>query len=259
MRGRSWYTCATPSRGTSKCSPGPAKSGCATRTWLPGSPGPSGNSCHPPIRACEVIECHRIARRRRSPRTRLPTARMCTRLSVRISRIRSRLSPTTSHCRTRPGGRTSTNSATTSSTRSVVVDVDLVEDVVVVFYEFGDDVLYEIHIDNDGDGYADISYQFRFSTNYQIPDSFLYNDGPIGSLDSPNWNRRQFYDVSVSSGDSQRTLGRGLPCPPCNVGPLSTPDYPALASEAIHRLGGGITVFAGQRAEMFYVDLGSIF
>ncbi len=127
------------------------------------------------------------------------------------------------------------------------------------FYEFGDDVLYEIHIDNNGDGNADISYQFRFSTNYQIPDSFLYNDGPIGSLNSPNWNRRQFYDVSVSSGHSQRTLGRGLPCPPCNVGPLSTPDYPALASEAIHSLGGGITVFAGQRAEMFYVDLGSIF
>jgi Domain of unknown function (DUF4331) len=127
------------------------------------------------------------------------------------------------------------------------------------FYEFGDDVLYEIHIDNNGDGHADISYQFRFSTNYQIPDSFLYNDGPIGSLNSPNWNRRQFYNVSVSSGHSQRTLGRGLPCPPCNVGPLSTPDYPALAAEAIHRLGGGITVFAGQRAEMFYVDLGSIF
>ena len=32
------------------------------------------------------------------------------------------------------------------------------------FYEFGDDVLYEIHIDNDGDGEADIAYQFRFET-----------------------------------------------------------------------------------------------
>ena len=32
------------------------------------------------------------------------------------------------------------------------------------FYEFGDDVLYEIHIDNNGDGQADISYQFRFKT-----------------------------------------------------------------------------------------------
>ena len=32
------------------------------------------------------------------------------------------------------------------------------------FYEFGDDVCYEIHIDNSGDGRADISYQFRFKT-----------------------------------------------------------------------------------------------
>ena len=50
-----------------------------------------------------------------------------------------------------------------------------------------------------------------------------------------------------------------LPCPPCNIGPLSTPNYSALAAEAIHRLGNGINVFAGQRAEGFYVDLGAIF
>ncbi len=127
------------------------------------------------------------------------------------------------------------------------------------FYEFGDDVLYQIHIDNNGDGQADISYEFRFRTDLQIPDSFLYNTGPITSLNSPNWNRRQFYDVSVTSGWSQRTLGTGLACPPCNIGPRSTPDYPALAAAAVHSLGGGITVFAGQRAEAFYVDLGSIF
>jgi hypothetical protein len=130
------------------------------------------------------------------------------------------------------------------------------------FYEFGDDVLYGIHIDNDGDGQADISYEFRFRTDYQIPDSFLYNTGPITSLSSPNWNRRQFYDVTETSwsyGWQQRWLGRDLACPPCNIGPSSTPDYPALAAEAVHSLGGGITVFAGQRAEAFYVDLGSIF
>jgi hypothetical protein len=127
------------------------------------------------------------------------------------------------------------------------------------FYEFGDDVLYGIHIDNNGDGQADISYEFQFRTDNQIPDSFLYNDGPIATLNSPNWNRRQFYDVSVTSGHSQRTLATGLACPPCNIGPLSTPDYPALADEAVHSLGGGITVFAGQRADAFYVDLGSIF
>src|SRR6516162_4399011 len=123
------------------------------------------------------------------------------------------------------------------------------------FYEFGDDVLYEIHIDNDGHGREEISYQFRFATTVRNPDTFLYNTGPIQSLDSPNWNRRQTYDVSVSG----RTIGSGLACPPCNIGPLSTPDYAALAAQVVHQLGGGITVFAGQRAEGFYVDLGAIF
>ncbi len=123
------------------------------------------------------------------------------------------------------------------------------------FYEFGDDVLYEIHIDNNGDGQADISYQFRFNTTVRNPDTFLYNTGPIESLSSPNWNRVQTYSVSGPSG----SLGSGLACPPCNVGPLSTPDYASLAAAAVHDLGGGISVFAGQRAEAFFVDLGAIF
>jgi hypothetical protein len=123
------------------------------------------------------------------------------------------------------------------------------------FYEFGDDVLYEIHIDNNGDGRADISYQFRFSTTVRDPDTFLYNVGPIESLNSPNWNRVQTYSVSVNGS----SLGSGLACPPCNIGPLSTPDYAGLAGAAVHSLGGGISVFAGQRAEAFYVDLGAIF
>ena len=129
------------------------------------------------------------------------------------------------------------------------------------FYEFGDDVLYEIHVDNNGDSRADISFQFRFTTQVVNPETFLYNTAPITSLTSPNWNRRQTYSVSVASGSgfSSRTIASGLTCPPCNIGPLSTPDYAALAGQAVHGLGSGITVFAGQRAEAFYVDLGSIF
>jgi hypothetical protein len=128
------------------------------------------------------------------------------------------------------------------------------------FYEFGDDVLYEIHIDNNGDGVADISYQFTFSSENTIPTTFLYNDGPIESLDSKNWNRRQFYSVARVSGNGRtQMLAQNLACPPCNIGPLSTPDYPALASAAVHALGNGRTVFAGQRAEAFFVDLGAIF
>ncbi|MEY9875253.1 hypothetical protein ABH931_004754 [Streptacidiphilus sp. MAP12-33] len=128
------------------------------------------------------------------------------------------------------------------------------------FYEFGDDVLYEIHIDNDGDGRPDVTYQFRFTTHLRNQDTFLYNTGPITSLTSPNWNRFQTYTLTrVEAGGRETVLGRDLLCPPCNIGPLSTPDYPALAHEAVHSLGGRRKVFAGQRAEGFYVDLGSIF
>lgn len=126
------------------------------------------------------------------------------------------------------------------------------------FFEFGDDVLYEIHIDNNGDGAADITYQFRFTSSLQNPNTFLYNTGPIASLTDPNWNRRQVFTVTRVAGGTT-TLGTNLSCPPCNIGPSSTPNYLALANAAIHDLGGGRTVFAGQRAEGFYVDLGAIF
>jgi hypothetical protein len=127
------------------------------------------------------------------------------------------------------------------------------------FYEFGDDVRYEIHVDNDGDGRADVTYQFRFTTQVRDPGTFLYNIGPIESLSSPNWNRHQTYEVTAVTDSGAHRLGTGLTCPPCNIGPLSTPDYSALASAAVHALPGGLKVFAGQRAEGFYVDLGAIF
>ncbi len=128
------------------------------------------------------------------------------------------------------------------------------------FYEFGDDVLYEIHVDNNGDAVADITYQFRFQTKLTTPGSFLYNTGPIGSLSDPNWNSKQFYSVTQLDRHGARVLASDLACPPCNVGVLSTPNYEAnLGQPAVHSLGSGMQVFAGQRAEEFYVDLGSIF
>src|SRR6476661_2538818 len=130
------------------------------------------------------------------------------------------------------------------------------------FYEFGDDVIYQIKIDNDGDGRVDIAYEFTFTTTVANPNTFLYNLGPIATLDDPNWNRKQTYKVvrrDVRKGNKQVVLASGLACPPCNVGPRSTPNYADLAKAAIHDLPGDRKVFAGQRAEGFYVDLGSIF
>ena len=127
------------------------------------------------------------------------------------------------------------------------------------FFEFGPDVRYRINIDNDGDGDADIIYEFAFQTQVANPNSFLYNTGPIDSISSANWNRKQFYSVTRITRDRRQVLATNLACPPCNVGVLSTPNYDALAAQAVHGIGGGRTVFAGQRLEGFYVDLGSIF
>jgi hypothetical protein len=127
------------------------------------------------------------------------------------------------------------------------------------FFEFGDDVRYRINIDNDGDGNADITYEFAFQTEVLNPNSFLYNTGTIDSIDSPNWNRKQFYSVTRTENGNSQALASNLACPPCNVGVLSTPNYDALAAQAVHSIAGGRTVFAGQRLEGFYVDLGSIF
>ena len=71
------------------------------------------------------------------------------------------------------------------------------------FYEFGDDVLYEIKVDNNGNGRPNVIYQFRFKTVITNPNTFLYNTGPITSLDSPSWNRRQTYDVTKVTFDSR--------------------------------------------------------
>jgi len=128
------------------------------------------------------------------------------------------------------------------------------------FFEFGDDVLYQIFVDNDGDGVGDVTYQFTFQTTLRDPTTFLYNTGPISSLNDPNWNKRQFYTLTKVDQFGQVTvLGSNLACPPCNIGPFSTPNYAALAQVAVHTLPTGETVFAGQRAEGFYVDLGSVF
>jgi uncharacterized protein DUF4331 len=129
------------------------------------------------------------------------------------------------------------------------------------FFEFGDDVRYSIYIDNDGDGKPEIEYRFKFSTRVRNPDTFLYNTGQITSLDSQSWNRRQFYEVTRVNHKrgKSKVLGRDLASPPCNIGPRSTPNYPKLAKAAVHRLHSGERVFAGQRNEGFFVDLGSIF
>jgi Domain of unknown function (DUF4331) len=146
------------------------------------------------------------------------------------------------------------------------------------FYSFDDSVLYEIKIDNTGDGVPDIGYQFRFQTRTVDPDTFLYAKLPIGFSNGAytNWNRPQTYSVTLvhfnkdgkvmgnpedpgKGPNDPVILGTNILTPPDNVGPRTTPNYDALAAHAVTDLGNGIKVFAGQRDDPFYVDLGSIF
>ena len=127
------------------------------------------------------------------------------------------------------------------------------------FFKFDDNVLYEIMVDNDGDAVEDLTYQFRFRTQVRNPNTFLYNTGTITSLDSPAWNVRQFYSVTLQEGPRRRgqgiVLGDNLPTPPVNVGFRSTPNYDALAAAAVRQLSNDVQVFAGQREDPFFVDL----
>jgi hypothetical protein len=127
------------------------------------------------------------------------------------------------------------------------------------FYKFGDDVLYRINIDNDGDANDDIVYEFRFKTKTLNRNTFLYNTGPITSLDDPTFNVRQSYSVTRIDQSGRHVLGRDLATPPVNVGARSTPGYDALAASAVYTLPDGSRVFAGQRDDPFFVDLGSVF
>ena len=133
------------------------------------------------------------------------------------------------------------------------------------YYKFGDDVLYGIHIDNNGDAVADVTYEFRFTTRTVDPNTYLYATGPIESIsdladdDNGGWNRPQTYTVTKVANGTRTVIARDLRTPPVNVGPRTTPNYPALAQQAIHTLNPGGKVFAGQRDDGFFVDIASIF
>ena len=144
---------------------------------------------------------------------------------------------------------------------------------------FGGDVLYEINVDNNGDAQDDTTFQFRFRTEINNGDTFLYNTGPVTSLDDENLNIEQFYSVSVLEGEGGedregRVIAEDLQAAPYNVGPASFPEgYQQVADEAIHEIGGrggdsvdnkqdedgAMKVFAGPRDDPFFIDLGGTF
>jgi len=155
------------------------------------------------------------------------------------------------------------------------------------YYLFDDNVLYEIQIDQTGDGAPDIRYQFRFRTQLRqsaLPtvsnsagynaykDSFLYAFAGVRSATAPEVLRYQTYTLTrISSGGQQQVIVRDAPVAPNNVGRLTTPGYPQtdgttaldpITQSAIQSGTGTASaykVFAGPRDDPFFVNLSKTF
>lgn len=135
------------------------------------------------------------------------------------------------------------------------------------YFKFDENVVYQIRLDNNGDAALDIAFQYRFRTEVRNGDTFLYNTNQVTSLDDPDLNVRQFYNVTglVRQGSNfvPFTVATDVPVPPVNIGPRSTPNYEtALAEPAIRTVAtgaGNIRLFAGQRDDGFIIDLASVF
>ncbi|MGE5277170.1 MAG: DUF4331 domain-containing protein [Acidobacteriota bacterium] len=133
------------------------------------------------------------------------------------------------------------------------------------FANFGEHVRYQFEIDNDGDGQEDITYRFEFTRHVRNAGTFLYNVGPVTSLASENLNVYYSYSVDKLLGPEDSPTGRsriadGLVEAPPNIGPASFPEgYEKVSAQAAYYLSSGEVVFAGPRADPFYVDLGSVF
>ena len=133
------------------------------------------------------------------------------------------------------------------------------------WFRWDDSVLYQIKIDNTGDGKEDITYDFRFTTqivngNTVLGQSTVNQDGVISNLTDTDYNMPQTYTVIRREPNSMkkgRTLISGVRTPPANIGPRVTPNYEAnLGQPAVYGLANGGKVFAGNRDEYFYIDLG---
>jgi hypothetical protein len=123
---------------------------------------------------------------------------------------------------------------------------------------------YYVKIDNTGDGVPDVAYRWQFHNRFRTPNSFLYATPPVSSVDDPNLNFLQTYDLYVEryrggKEVSEKQIGHDLPVAPDNVGPKTMPDYAAVSSSAIKTLGGGVKSFVGPVDDPFFIDLGAVF
>jgi hypothetical protein len=138
------------------------------------------------------------------------------------------------------------------------------------YFGFGDDVLYTMNVDNDGDGQAeDVQFEFEFRTERLrgVPDQLdlplaYVALPPITALEgagSEGLGVRQRYSVTLIKNGRRQKLADGLIAVPSNVGPRTMPSYDALAAQGLYTIENDVRVFAGQRDDPFYIDLGAVF
>src|SRR3954447_8217082 len=132
------------------------------------------------------------------------------------------------------------------------------------FYNFDPKAHYYINVDNTGDGRYDLRYEFQFKTHVRNPNSFAVALPPVTGLGSANLNVYQTYtlrrELLNKKGKTTRetVVARGTAVP-SDIGPKTMPNYQTLANQGITPVRGGGTVFAGQRDDPFFVDLGQTF
>ncbi|HMD80435.1 MAG TPA: DUF4331 domain-containing protein, partial [Anaerolineales bacterium] len=137
------------------------------------------------------------------------------------------------------------------------------------YYNFDPSVLYTFNIDNNMDGKADdVRFEFEFKTQIRevVRELGLFLSyvalPPITALEGPGsegLGLRQTYTVTMVKDGRRTVLARDLLAVPSNVGPRTMPDYEALVQQGIYELDDGARVFAGQRDDPFYIDLGAVF
>jgi len=132
------------------------------------------------------------------------------------------------------------------------------------YASFGENIRYEIHVENDGTSGDDITYRFTFSKTNQDPTTFFNI-----RLGQQNLNTTYLAEKSINGGPFSTIVSNGT-VPPPNIGPRSISDptvglgaanYDALlnASIATATGGGGEMVYCGPSDDPFFVDLGGIF
>ena len=130
------------------------------------------------------------------------------------------------------------------------------------YYTFGEDIRYEIHIDNDASTTGDdIIYRFTFTRTNEDPSTFFNI-----RLGAENIKATYMLERSTDGGMSFQTIITEGVVPPYNIGPRSIEtgvgldtSYEQLVANAITTASTGETVFAGPTDDPFFVDLGGIF